>query len=139
MPGVAAASIDPRLGIATAVCGERPGARRDVPEVWILGIDGNRPGVVAVPALVGRAPGCAAVTAPRGPAAACLVRPTGCARMPGERVDVALGARAMVFPRLAAVGRAHQAAELDPDEDESGLVRARRDPADVRRPGTRRE
>jgi NAD(P)H-dependent FMN reductase len=40
---------------------------------------------------------------------------------------------------LPAVGRAHQPAELDPDQEQVGVERARRDPAHVRRRRPRRE
>src|SRR6266508_2458271 len=59
--------------------------------------------------------------------------------MPGERVDVTLCAWTMVFPRLPGVARAHQPTQFDPYEEEVCVVRARRDPADVRGPRTRRE
>ena len=45
----------------------------------------------------------------------------------------------MVLPGRAAVRRAHEAAELDAGEDDVGVVRARSDPADVRRPRARRK
>src|SRR5207249_1872568 len=60
-------------------------------------------------------------------------------RMPGEGVDVELGAGAPVLPALAAVAAPHQAAELDPDEHDLRLVRTRRDPANMGRPRPRRE
>src|SRR4029077_5378594 len=60
-------------------------------------------------------------------------------RMPCQRVDVALRSGTVVVPRLAAVGRAHEPAELDPDEQKVSVVRARCDPAHVRCPGSRRE
>src|SRR5262245_3663060 len=59
--------------------------------------------------------------------------------MPRERVHVALRSGTVVVPRLAAVRRAHEPTELDPDQQEVGVVRARRDPAHVRRPGPGRE
>ena len=43
--------------------------------------------------------------------------------MPRERVHVRLRARPVVLPRLAAVGRAHQPAQLDPDEEQVRVVR----------------
>src|SRR5262245_38699870 len=62
LPGLLApSSIDECLRIASAVSGERPGARGDVPAVGIAGIDGDCPGVVAVAAFVGRLPGLAGV------------------------------------------------------------------------------
>src|SRR3712207_6119507 len=54
-------------------------------------------------------------------------------------MDVALRARTMVVPGLAAVFAHHEAAELNADEQAAGVVRAGRDPADVRRPRTRRK
>src|SRR5262249_60762491 len=45
----------------------------------------------------------------------------------------------VILPALPAVARPHQAAQLDPDEEQVGVVRARRDPADMRRPRPRRE
>src|SRR5439155_8215240 len=50
LPTAVGTSVDARLWVATAVCGERAGARRDVPEFRVVGIDGDRPGVVAVAA-----------------------------------------------------------------------------------------
>src|SRR5436305_1922284 len=37
--------VDASLGVAASMCCERAGARRHVPELRILGIDGDRPGV----------------------------------------------------------------------------------------------
>ena len=59
--------------------------------------------------------------------------------MPREAVNVALRAGPVVLPGAAAVDGAHQPTELDPDEQQARLVRARRDPADVRCPRSRRE
>src|SRR5439155_15215017 len=92
-----------------------------------------------VAAVVDRLPRATAVAAPRGAVAARLVRPAGRYRMPRERVDVELGAGAVVLPRLSPVGRPHQAAELDAHEQEPGVVRTGRDPAHVRGPRARRE
>jgi hypothetical protein len=49
------------------VCRVGAGTCRDVPAVGVVGIDGDRPRVVAVAALVGRLPGLAGVGAERGP------------------------------------------------------------------------
>jgi hypothetical protein len=68
-----------------------------------------------------------------------FIRTSSGARVPGERVDVGLRAGSVVLPALAAIARAHQAAQLDPDQEQVGVVRARRDPAYVRRPRPRRE
>ena len=54
-------------------------------------------------------------------------------------MHVRLRAGAMILPALAAVARAHQAAELDPDQEQVGVVRAGGDPAHVRSPRPRRE
>ena len=54
-------------------------------------------------------------------------------------MHVSLRAGLVVLPARAAVGGAHEAAELDPGEDQVGVVRVRRDPAHVRRPRPRRE
>src|SRR5688572_17161207 len=59
--------------------------------------------------------------------------------MPGERMNVTLGAGAMVLPGGAAVRRAHEAAELDAGQDDVRVMRAGRDPPDVRCPRARRE
>ena len=59
-------------GSRRAVGGERAGARRHVPAVGVVGVDGDRPGVVAVAALVGRLPGLASVGAEGGATAARL-------------------------------------------------------------------
>jgi hypothetical protein len=40
-------------------------------------------------------------------------------------MDVPDGARAVVVPRRAAVGREHQGAELDPNQDAGGVNPAR--------------
>src|SRR5262249_3975199 len=131
--------IDPCLRIPAAVRRHRARAGRYEPTVRIGRVDSDRPGVVAVAAVVGRGPGLAGVLAPGGTAAA---RPGGApfgVRMPGKRVDVALGSWAMVLPALAAVGRAHEPAQLDADEEEVAVVRAGRDPADVGCPRPRRK
>src|SRR5918996_91528 len=94
---------------------------------------------MAVAARVGGLPALAVVSAPGRAAAGRLVRAAGLCGVPGERVHVALSTRTMVLPRLAAVERAHEAAELDAGEDELRVVRARRDPTDMRRPRARRE
>jgi len=86
---------------------------------------------VAVAALVGRLPGLARVDAKGGTAAARLIGPPRHVRVPGERVHVRLRARAVVLPALAAVARAHQATELDPDQEQVGIMGAGRDPAHV--------
>jgi hypothetical protein len=49
-------------------------------------------------------------------------------------VHVALGPWAMVLPGRATVGRAHEPAQLDARQDDVCVVRARRNPADMRRP-----
>ncbi|TML46387.1 MAG: hypothetical protein E6G20_10920 [Actinobacteria bacterium] len=54
-------------------------------------------------------------------------------------MDVALGAGTVVLPGLSAIGRSHQTAELDADEEDLRVVRARRDPADMRGPRSWRE
>jgi hypothetical protein len=122
-------SVDARLRAATAVRRVGPGAGRDVPAVGVVRLDRDRPGVVAVAAVVRRLPGLAAVGAESRAAAASLVGTPGHARVPGERVYVGLGAGTVVLPALATVARAHQAAELDPDQEQVGIVRAGRDPA----------
>jgi hypothetical protein len=53
--------------------------------------------------------------------------------VPGERVHVALGPWAMVLPGRATVGRAHEPAQLDARQDDVCVVRARRNPAEMRR------
>ena len=91
------APVDPRLRIAPAVGGERAGARRDVPELRIVRIDGDRPGVVPVAAVVGRVPGLAAVVAPGRAAAAGFVRSAGrcgATRASGRRAARPAGGRA---------------------------------------------
>src|SRR5262249_22603707 len=118
---------------------EGPGARGDVPELRVVRVDSDRPGVVAVAAVVRAQPGLAGVAARRRAAAAGLVGPTRHARVPSERVHVGLRSRTMVLPGRAAVARAHQAAELDADEEQVAVVGARRDPAHVRGPRPRRE
>src|SRR5688500_10394169 len=90
-------------------------AGRDVPELGVVRIDRDRPRVVPIPPFVRGVPSVAAVVTPRRPASAGLVGPLGDAWMPGERVDVRLGAWTVVVPAFAAISRSHQAAELDPD------------------------
>src|SRR5690242_16806385 len=108
MPRLAVAPpVDARLRVAAAVRSEGPGARGDVPAPGIVRIDGDRPGVVAVAAVVRPLPRLPRVLAERRAAASCLVRPARGARVPGERVHVGLRAWAVVLPGLAAVGRAH--------------------------------
>jgi hypothetical protein len=94
---------------------------------------------VAITTGVRSGPRFTAVVAPRGTAAAGLVRPAFDAGMPRERVDVALRARTMILPGGAPVDRAHQPTELDPDEQEVGVVRIGSNPADVRGPRPRRK
>ena len=134
-----AAPVDARLRLAAAVRGEGAGARGDVPALGIVGVDCDRPRVVAVAAVVRALPRLPRVHAERGAAAARLVRAARLARVPGERVHVRLRVGAVVLPGVAAVGRAHEPAELDADEEQLRVVRAGRDPADVRRPRPRRE
>ena len=67
-------------------------------------------------------------------------RGPGSRRMPGERVDVALGARPVVVPRSRRRRRCASARRARSRPGRTlGVVRARRDPADVRRPRPRRE
>jgi hypothetical protein len=94
---------------------------------------------VPVPALVGRLPGLAGVGAEGRPATPSLVGALGHLRVPGERMHIPLGSRAVVLPALAAVARTHQAAELDSNQEQVRIVRAGRDPAHVGRPRPRRE
>src|SRR5215211_4679579 len=109
MPRIlAAAPVDPCLRFPSAVRRVRPGAGGDEPEVGIGRVDGDRPRVVAVAALVGRSPALAGILAERRPAATRLVRPLPCDGVPGERVDVRLRTRTMVLPGRTAVARAHQ-------------------------------
>jgi transcription-repair coupling factor (superfamily II helicase) len=135
----AAAAEDAGLWVATAVRGERPGAGAHVPDLGIVWVDGDSPGVIAIASLVGGLPRVAAVIAEGGAAPAGFVRAAGDAGMPGERVNVALGAWSVILPACTSVGGAHQPAELDPDEQQVGVVGARRDPSHVRRPRSRRE
>ena len=97
------AAEDARLRVAVAVRPEGAGAGRDEPAVRVHRIDRHRPCVVSVAALVGRLPGCARVCRVRGSAAARLVRAPLGARVPGQRVHVALGARPVILPAGAAV------------------------------------
>src|SRR5205823_13883113 len=90
--------VEARLRIAAAVGGERAGARRDVPQPRIVRIDGDGPGVAAVESVVGGPPALARVLAEGRSPAAGLVRPALRARMPRERVHVALRAGAVVLP-----------------------------------------
>ena len=107
------------------------GTCRDIPAVGVVRIDGDRPRVVAVAALVGRVPGLAGVGAEGGTAAAGFVRSSSSARMPGERVHVRLRAGSVILPALPAVAGAHQAAQLYPNQEQVGVVRAWGDPAHV--------
>ena len=138
-PFAVAPGVDARFRVLSAVCGEWSGARGDVPRIRIVRLDRHRPRVVAVATGVRGLPRFAAVVAPGGTATSRLVRAPLGDGVPGERMDVALGAGAMVLPRGAAVGGAHQPAQLDPNEEEVGVVRAGRDPAHVRGPRPRRE
>ena len=97
------------------------------------------PGVVPIAAVVSRSPGVAGVVAPGGSSTARLVCASVRLGVPRERVDVALRARPVVDPGLTAVRRAHEAAELDADEQQVALVRTGRDPADMRGPWSRRK
>src|SRR6185312_7249351 len=108
-PGLAAPpAVDVRLRLASAVRGERPGAGGHVPELRVVRIDREGPRVAPVAAVVGGAPRLASVDAERRAAAARLVAATGNRRMPGEAVDVALGAGPVILPAAAAVGGAHK-------------------------------
>ena len=137
---ITAPSVDIRLRALLAVVGQ-PGTRvrRDVPAVGIVGIDGEAPGVVAVTTFVGRQPGEPAVAAPGGPAAARLIRAARLGPVPGQGMDVPLCARPVVAPGLASVVAAHQAAQLDPDQESSGVVGTGGDRPHVAGPGARRE
>ena len=79
------------------------------------------------------------VDAERSTAAARLIGTTGNAGMPGEGVDVGLRAGTMILPGRPAVVGAHEPTELDPDQQEISVVRARRDPAHVRCPRSGRK
>src|SRR5262245_19745435 len=92
------AAVDAGLWVATSVGRGRPAARGQVPELGVVRIDGHRPCVVAVATLIGRMPRRAPVFAPSCAATGCLIRPARDTRVPGERMDVALRARAMVLP-----------------------------------------
>ena len=94
---------------------------------------------MAVEAVISGLPGLAGVGAEGGAAAARFVRAPRCVRVPGERVHVRLRTGTVILPAPPAVGRAHQAAELDPDQQQVGVVRAGCDPAHVRCPRARRE
>ena len=94
---------------------------------------------MAVAPFVRGVEGFASIVAPCRAAPTSLVCAAGNARMPGQRVDVSLRTRAVVGPGFTAVARAHQPAQLDPHEQQVGVVRARRDPAHVRRPRSRRK
>src|SRR6266481_2268239 len=140
LPGFTIAPpVDPCLRVAAPVRGEGAGARRDIPPVGVVRVDCDRPRVVAVAAVVGALPALACIRAEGGAATARLVRPTGHLWMPGERVHVPLGAGTVVLPAPPAVARAHQAAELDPNEEQVSVVWARGDPAHMGRPRPRRE
>ena len=129
--------MSPSAGSTARHCAPLPG--RESSTAHSPSVSSSRAMPSPVAAVVGGAPGLAAVLAPGRAAAARLVGAPLGARMPRDRVDVGLRAGPVVLPRLAAVGRAHEPAELDADEDEVGVVRARRDPAHVRRPRPRRE
>ena len=76
LPGFAAApSVDTRLRVSAAVGGVRAGTRRYVPAFGVLRIDGDRPRVVSVAALVCRLPALATVFAEGGAATSGLVGP----------------------------------------------------------------
>src|SRR5206468_7678605 len=100
--------VDACLRIAAAVGGEGAGARRHVPAAGIDWVDGDRPGVVAVAALIGRLPGLACVNAEGGATATGLVSAARCLRVPGQRVHVRLRTGAMVLPACATVAGPHQ-------------------------------
>ena len=65
-----ASPVDACLWVATAVGGVGAGTRRQVPALQVVRVDGYRPGVVAVAALVGWLPGFASVRAEGGAAPA---------------------------------------------------------------------
>src|SRR5919109_1809149 len=102
-----APAVDARLRVATAVGGVGAGAGRDVPEIRGVRLDGDRPGVVAVAALVGRLPGLARVGAKGRASSAGFVGAARNAWVPGERVHVGLRAGTVVLPALTTVARAH--------------------------------
>ena len=110
----ALAPVDPRLRVAPAVGGEWPGAGAQEPDVGIGRVGRHGPRRVPV---ARRRPGASSrrrrrskpihplPPRTRGPA------PAGATRASGRRA----APRPVVLPALAAVGRAHEAAELDPD------------------------
>jgi hypothetical protein len=73
-------------------CAIGAGASRHVPQLGVIRVDGNRPGVVAVETVVGRAPSVARVLTECRPAATGFVRAPALGRVPRERVHVSLRA-----------------------------------------------
>ena len=112
---------------------------RDIPEVWVLGVDRLRPRVVAVEPVLGLAPGLATILRASDPLAGRLVHPLGRYGVGKQLVRVAVGLGVVVDPGLSAVARAHHAAELDPNCERLRIGWVERDRADVVRPRARRK
>src|SRR3954469_10120924 len=99
-PGaVALPAVDRRVGRLAAVGLERAGRRRDEPAVGVVRVDGERPGVAALPPGVSPLPVLAAVTTPGGAVPARLVGAARSGGVPGEAVRVAGGAGPVVAER----------------------------------------
>ena len=132
-------AVEPAARLLARVCGTRAGGGGDVPALRLGGVDRERPAVAEVAPGVGRLEAHAAVVAPGRAVSRRLVDDAAGAGMPGEVVHVELRAGAVVGERRAAVVGAHHAAELDAHQQPLRAVRIGRDPADVVRPGPRRE
>src|SRR5918999_2629304 len=117
----------------------RPVRGGHVPAVGVVRVHREGPAITVLAAALGGLPVEAAVPAPGRSAARGLVRAPLRVRVPGQRVHVALGSRAMVGEALAAVVGVHEPTELDPNQEPLGPVWIRRDPPHVGGPGARWE
>jgi hypothetical protein len=125
--------------VVAAVCGSGARSRRDVPAVGVVWVNGERPAVRQVSAVVECGPGAAAVVAPRGTVAGRLVRAGLRVWVPDDGVRVAFGARPVVGEACTRVVCEHEAAELDADEKPFGVLWCGGDPAYAVRPWAGRE
>src|SRR5690606_6716199 len=101
------------MGTAGSWCGG------DEPGIGVVGIDRQTPAIVPVAPCVRRGPTITAIMAPCGAAASRLIGSARDIWMPGKRVDVLLRTWAVVLPGFAAIGAAHQAAQLDADQKQA--------------------
>src|SRR5690606_27928868 len=133
-------AIDGSLCRALPVMGmPRPWCGRDEPGLGVFGIDCQAPAIVSVAPHVSGDPTVAAIAAPCGAAASRLIGAARYTWVPGKSMDILLCARTVVLPGFAAIDAAHQAAQLDANQKQAGVVRRGCDRAHMTCPRSRRE